>query len=277
MIILFIAFMLVGWAVQSKLKSKFKKYSATPLSNGMSGKEVAEKMLADHGITKVRVISTPGKLTDHYNPKDMTVNLSPDVYEGRNISAAAVAALAAASAGMAGSLPPSVSCTVELATFPAAGDTTGQGETGPTVHRTLSLATLASFDALHCTLASIAGAPPPVGGRYNPSTLQVAYTDEHGVPRVLGGETWPVFMASARTLHARILVTKETLAAASPAAAQPVPSTTLATPAAPPQLPPGTMFNPFMMAMMSGGNPAGAAGLPTFRCALLAWLVCGRA
>ena len=92
MIILFIAFMLVGWAVQSKLKSKFKKYSATPLSNGMSGKEVAEKMLADHGITKVRVISTPGKLTDHYNPKDMTVNLSPDVYEGRNISAAAVAA-----------------------------------------------------------------------------------------------------------------------------------------------------------------------------------------
>ena len=58
----------------------------------MSGKEVAEKMLADHGITKVRVISTPGKLTDHYNPKDMTVNLSPDVYEGRNISAAAVAA-----------------------------------------------------------------------------------------------------------------------------------------------------------------------------------------
>ena len=92
MIILFIAFMLVGWAVQSKLKSKFKKYSATSLSNGMSGKEVAEKMLADHGITKVRVISTPGKLTDHYNPKDMTVNLSPDVYEGRNISAAAVAA-----------------------------------------------------------------------------------------------------------------------------------------------------------------------------------------
>jgi hypothetical protein len=177
-------------------------------------------------------------------------------------AAAAVAALAAASAGMAGSLPPSVSCTVELATFPAAGDTTGQGETGPTVHRTLSLATLASFDALHCTLASIAGAPPPVGGRYNPSTLQVAYTDEHGVPRVLGGETWPVFMASARTLHARILVTKETLAAASPAAAQPVPSTTLATPAAPPQLPPGTMFNPFMMAMMSGGNPAGVPAPP---------------
>ena len=84
--------MLVGWAVQSKLKSKFKKYSAIPLSNGMSGKEVAEKMLSDHGITKVKVISTPGKLTDHYNPKDMTVNLSPDVYEGRSISAAAVAA-----------------------------------------------------------------------------------------------------------------------------------------------------------------------------------------
>jgi hypothetical protein len=92
MIILFIAFMLVGWAVQAKLKSKFKKYAAMPLSTGMSGKEVAEKMLADHGITRVRVISTPGKLADHYNPKDMTVNLSPEVFEGRNVSAAAVAA-----------------------------------------------------------------------------------------------------------------------------------------------------------------------------------------
>lgn len=92
MIILFIAFMIVGWAVQSKLKSKFKQYSQQPLSSGMSGKEVAEKMLVDHGITAVRVISTPGKLTDHYNPKDMTINLSAEVYEGRNISAAAVAA-----------------------------------------------------------------------------------------------------------------------------------------------------------------------------------------
>ena len=92
MIILFIAFMLIGWRVQSKLKSKFKHYAAIPLANGMSGKQVAEKMLADHNITKVRVISTPGKLTDHYNPKDMTVNLSPEVYEGRSVSAAAVAA-----------------------------------------------------------------------------------------------------------------------------------------------------------------------------------------
>jgi len=92
MIILFITFMLIGWAVQSKLKSKFKHYAAIPLANGMSGRQVAEKMLADHNISKVRVISTPGKLTDHYNPKDMTVNLSPEVYEGRSISAAAVAA-----------------------------------------------------------------------------------------------------------------------------------------------------------------------------------------
>jgi hypothetical protein len=92
MFILFIVFMLVGWAVQSKLKSKFKHYSNIPLSSGMSGREVALKMLADHGITKVRVISTPGKLSDHYNPKDMTVNLSPEVFEGKNISAAAVAA-----------------------------------------------------------------------------------------------------------------------------------------------------------------------------------------
>lgn len=92
MFILFIAFMIIGWAVQSKLKSKFKHYSATPLISGMSGREVAMKMLADHGIKKVRVISTPGKLSDHYNPKEMTVNLSPEVFEGKNISAAAVAA-----------------------------------------------------------------------------------------------------------------------------------------------------------------------------------------
>ena len=92
MIIIFIAFLLIGWAVQSKLKSKFKHYGAISISSGMSGKEVAEKMLADHGITKVRVISTPGKLTDHYNPKDMTINLSTEVYQGRSISSAAVAA-----------------------------------------------------------------------------------------------------------------------------------------------------------------------------------------
>jgi Zn-dependent membrane protease YugP len=92
MIIIFIAFMAIGWAVQSKLKSKFKYYGEMPLSTGMSGKEVAEKMLYDHGITAVKVISTPGKLTDHYNPKDMTINLSSEVYGGRSISAAAVAA-----------------------------------------------------------------------------------------------------------------------------------------------------------------------------------------
>ncbi len=92
MIIIFITFMIIGWTVQSKLKSKFKTYSAIRLSSDMTGKEVALQMLSDHGITKVKVISTPGKLTDHYNPKDMTVNLSPEVYNGKNISAAAVAA-----------------------------------------------------------------------------------------------------------------------------------------------------------------------------------------
>jgi Zn-dependent membrane protease YugP len=83
---------LLGWLVQSKLKSKFKKYSKLHLKNGMSGKEIAEAMLADHGIYDVQVISTPGRLTDHYNPKDKTVNLSEAVYNERNASAAAVAA-----------------------------------------------------------------------------------------------------------------------------------------------------------------------------------------
>jgi len=83
---------LIGWMVQSKLKSKFKKYSQVSLQNGMSGKEIAEKMLFDHGITDVQVISTAGRLTDHYNPKDKTVNLSEAVYNERNAAAAAVSA-----------------------------------------------------------------------------------------------------------------------------------------------------------------------------------------
>ena len=87
-----IGFMIIGGIVSNQLKSKFKKYSKTPLSSSLSGKEIAEKMLNEHNIFDVSVVSVPGKLTDHYNPKDKTVNLSPDVYNGRNISAAAVAA-----------------------------------------------------------------------------------------------------------------------------------------------------------------------------------------
>lgn len=86
------AIALVSWLVSSKLKSKFKFYSKVHLQNGMSGAEIAEKMLADHGIRDVKVISTPGMLTDHYNPKNKTVNLSEGVYNQRNASAAAVAA-----------------------------------------------------------------------------------------------------------------------------------------------------------------------------------------
>lgn len=83
---------LVSWFVSNKLKSKFKHYSEVHLQNGMSGKEVAEKMLADNGIHDVQVISTPGMLTDHYNPAKKTVNLSEAVYMQRNAAAAAVAA-----------------------------------------------------------------------------------------------------------------------------------------------------------------------------------------
>lgn len=83
---------LVSWAVSARLKSKFEQYSKVALRNGMSGAEIAEKMLADHGIRDVRVISTPGRLTDHYNPGDKTVNLSEAVYNERNAAAAAVAA-----------------------------------------------------------------------------------------------------------------------------------------------------------------------------------------
>ena len=86
------AIALVSWLVSNQLKQKFKKYGQVQLRNGMSGKEIAEKMLADHGISDVEVISTPGQLTDHYNPKQKTVNLSEAVYNQRNAAAAAVAA-----------------------------------------------------------------------------------------------------------------------------------------------------------------------------------------
>jgi len=87
-----IGFMILGGIVNSKLKSKFNQYSRIQNKSGLSGKEIAEKMLSDHSITDVKVVSVTGKLTDHYNPIDKTINLSPDVYQGRHIAAAAVAA-----------------------------------------------------------------------------------------------------------------------------------------------------------------------------------------
>jgi Zn-dependent membrane protease YugP len=84
--------MLASWLVSSRLKNKFEKYSKLQLQNNMSGQEIAEKMLADHGIRDVKVISVAGQLTDHYNPADKTVNLSEAVFNQRNAAAAAVAA-----------------------------------------------------------------------------------------------------------------------------------------------------------------------------------------
>lgn len=90
--IIFGVFMLISWLISSQLKSKFKQYSKIPLSNGMSGREVAEKMLYDQGVSGVKIVSVSGQLTDHYDPIKKTVNLSPEVYNGRNVAAAAVAA-----------------------------------------------------------------------------------------------------------------------------------------------------------------------------------------
>ena len=83
---------LISWLVSRKLKSKFKYYSTIGLQNGLSGREIAEKMLHDNGIYDVKIISTSGQLTDHYNPVDKTVNLSESVYNERNAASAAVAA-----------------------------------------------------------------------------------------------------------------------------------------------------------------------------------------
>jgi len=90
--IIFGVFMILSWIVSATLKSRFKKYSKIPTDNGMSGREIAERMLRDNGIYDVRVESVQGQLTDHYNPDKKTINLSQDVYSSRSIAAAAVAA-----------------------------------------------------------------------------------------------------------------------------------------------------------------------------------------
>ena len=91
-LIIFLGVTILSWVVQANLQSKFKKYSQVPLNGGMTGREVAEKMLRDNGIYNVSVTCTPGHLTDHYNPTNGTVNLSESVYYSNSVAAAAVAA-----------------------------------------------------------------------------------------------------------------------------------------------------------------------------------------
>jgi Zn-dependent membrane protease YugP len=90
--IIFIGYMILSRIVSMVLKSKFKKYSKIPVDNGMSGKDIAERMLRANGISDVTIQSVQGQLTDHYNPENKTINLSQEVYNGRSIAAAAVAA-----------------------------------------------------------------------------------------------------------------------------------------------------------------------------------------
>jgi len=87
-----IVFMLISWLVGARLKSKFKQYSEVAFRGNLTGAQVAAKMLADNNITDVKIISVEGQLSDHYNPIEKTVNLSPEVYNGRSVVAAAVAA-----------------------------------------------------------------------------------------------------------------------------------------------------------------------------------------
>jgi hypothetical protein len=134
------AIALVSWLVSNQLKQKFAKYSKMQLRNGMSGKEIAEKMLADNGIYDVEVISTPGQLTDHYNPKNKTVNLSESVYNQRNAAAAAVAAhecghavqhaQAYSALGMRSALVPIVSVTSGMSQWLVIGGLILGGATG---------------------------------------------------------------------------------------------------------------------------------------------------
>jgi len=90
--IIFIAFMILSWVVSNQLKVRFRKYSKIPIGNGMTGRDIAEKMLRDNGISGVKIGSVKGQLTDHYNPANKTINLSQEVYLGTSVAAAAVAA-----------------------------------------------------------------------------------------------------------------------------------------------------------------------------------------
>ncbi|MEG1498537.1 MAG: zinc metallopeptidase [Bacteroidales bacterium] len=90
--IVFGVFVLLSWIVSSRLQAKFKKYSKVPLAGGLTGRDVAEKMLNDNGIYDVKILCVPGQLSDHYNPQNQTVNLSKEVYEGNSVASAAVAA-----------------------------------------------------------------------------------------------------------------------------------------------------------------------------------------
>lgn len=91
-VVISVVFTVIGMILSGTLQSKFHRYSQVPLPNGMSGAEVAQAMLRAYGIHDVRIVSVEGRLTDHYNPQDKTVNLSPEVYAGRSVAAAAVAA-----------------------------------------------------------------------------------------------------------------------------------------------------------------------------------------
>ncbi len=91
-LLIFLVFMLISWLVQQQLRSKFSKYSKAPLATGQTGRDIAMAMLRQNGITDVQVRSVPGQLSDHYNPLKKTINLSPEVYSGRSVMAAAVAA-----------------------------------------------------------------------------------------------------------------------------------------------------------------------------------------
>lgn len=90
--VIFIGFTIISWLISHQLKSRFEKYSKIPLANGMTGRDVVEKMLRDNGVTGVKIGTVEGQLTDHYNPANKTINLSKEVYYGNSIAAAAVAA-----------------------------------------------------------------------------------------------------------------------------------------------------------------------------------------
>ena len=105
--VIFIGFTIISWLISNQLKNRFQKYSKIPTANGMTGRDVVEKMLRDNGISGVKIGTVEGQLTDHYNPANKTINLSKDVYYGNSIAAAAVAAH---ETGHASSMPKHTAC-----------------------------------------------------------------------------------------------------------------------------------------------------------------------
>lgn len=177
-------FTLVGFLISSRLKSKFKKYSQMPTSSGKTGAEIAQEMLSYYGVNDVKITQGQGMLTDHYNPQTKVVSLSPDVYSGRHVSAAAVAAhecghavqhaTAYSMLGMRSKLVPAVQVSTKIQQFLFMGFMFGMGASASGIGSLFMIALTATFGV--AALFSLVTLPV----EFDASRRALAWLDETG-------------------------------------------------------------------------------------------------